>query len=361
MVRNASKSIDDIMGIAKDAGYQTRRVRHGVEILLDGQWKKIADIASEATHNAMLLPGLTSPPPVRVQGVLTERLGEQYIRQSMGAVASDVKAAERTKKLVQMSSEIAENVKNLGLEKRRPGSLLIRDDRVLELLGPSNKLWKSGVELESILPPGEALSSPSQILKTYNSVGETIELFVIGKPYTRAEIMSMKFAGTVDTIKDIFRAPYKIDGKATKIIDEINEAKDRIIKFDRAIQKAARAGDHQEVWRLSMEMELTSRNMRSLARALDARYAATIGTTAPLRIAGVSTGDYVDRISYREMARTKPTELARVLVDMPMAERTRVLNELDEPARVRIASDIDRVARLPKIERPRLKIGVSKS
>jgi hypothetical protein len=68
-----------------------------------------------------------------------------------------------------------------------------------------------------------------------------------------------------------------------------------------------------------------------------------------LRPIAISTGDYIDRISYRDLARTKPMEFARALSGMPRTDRVKILDELDRTLRARIEREVSRDGTEPRM------------
>jgi hypothetical protein len=112
--RDRLKAIRDILDIAKKEGFTAREVEKGVEILgKDGKWVRIAEVRSAAGYELMIPKGLTQPPAV-IDGINVTRLGEQYFRQSLGAVAKDAKAGARTEKLERAARLVLKQLKKAG-------------------------------------------------------------------------------------------------------------------------------------------------------------------------------------------------------------------------------------------------------
>jgi len=96
------------------------------------------------------------------------------------------------------------------------GALVIRDQRVLDALTPSNKLYRSAAEIEAILPPGTVLPAPTQTLFTRDMGGDLLRLLVIGKPFTPKEVAQLRLMGMFDTIGNIFKPSVKVS-KASRV------------------------------------------------------------------------------------------------------------------------------------------------
>ncbi|MDD5487337.1 MAG: hypothetical protein PHW65_07300, partial [Dehalococcoidales bacterium] len=224
-----------------------------------------------------------------------------------------------------------------------PGAIIIRDEAALAKLQPSGKIYRGTAEIEQVIGAGAKLPPPSQILMTRDIAGNKLALAIIGKPLSRTEIARLKFVGSADLVKDIFRPAAKISGKG---IDELTELSDEARNLEKSLSKAEKAGNAAEIKRIKSDIEAANVRGRDLARATDLRYA----SRAALRPVGILTTDFVGRISYNDLARSKPVEFARTINDLPRAERNRVLDDLDRANRARINKEMERVSRAPRAE-----------
>lgn len=228
-----------------------------------------------------------------------------------------------------------------------PGAIIIRDEAVLARLQPSGKIYRGTAEIEQVIGAGTKLPPPSQILMTRDVSGNKLTLAIIGKPLSRAEIARLKFIGSADLIRDIFRPAAKITGKGIDELDELAGLADEVRSLEKSLSSAQKAGDMAEVRRITADIEAANVHGRKLARAIDLRYASKLS----LRPIGISTGDYIDRISYNELARNKPAELARILRDVPRADRERLLGEVEPEYRAKVQKEIEKLpARAPREE-----------
>lgn len=216
------------------------------------------------------------------------------------------------------------------------GALIIRDKATLAKLQPSGKIYRNTAEIEQVIGSGAKLPPPSQVLMTRDVTGKKLALAIIGKPLSNAEIAKLKFTGSADLIKDIFRPAAKISGKG---IDELTELGKEARELEKALATAKKANNTAEIKRLQTELDAINQRGRDLARANDLRYAAN----SALRPIGISTADFIDRISYNDLARSRPTEFARVMKGLPTQERKRILNDLDKANRAKIVKEMNRV------------------
>lgn len=231
-----------------------------------------------------------------------------------------------------------------------PGALIIRDESVLAKLQPSGKIYRGTAEIEQVIGAGAKLPPPSQILMTRDINGNKLTLAIIGKPLSKTEIARLKFTGSVDLVKDIFRPAAKISGKG---IDELAELGDEARNLEKALSKAEKAGNTAEAKRIKADIEAINKRGRDLARATDLQYA----SRSSLRSVGISTDDFIDRISFNDLARSKPTDFARTMNELPRDERARIMNDLEKPLRIRITREMEKITRAPaaRAERKPLK------
>jgi len=225
-----------------------------------------------------------------------------------------------------------------------PGAIIIRDQEALAKLQPSGKIYRGTAEIEQVIGAGAKLPPPSQVLMTRDISGNKLALAIIGKPLSKTEIARLKFTGSADLVKDIFRPAAKISGKG---IDEMAELGKEARTLEKELATAKKAGNAADVKRLESEINAINQRGRSLARAEDLRYAAR----SSLRPVGLSTADFTDRISYNDLARSKPADFARTMNSLPKAERVRILDDLDRTNRAKITKEMGRVGRIAEPER----------
>lgn len=225
-----------------------------------------------------------------------------------------------------------------------PGAVIIRDEEALAKLQPSGKIYRNTAEIEQVVGAGAKLPPPSQVLMTRDISGNKLTLLIIGKPLSKTEIARLKFVGSADLVKDIFRPAAKISGKG---IDEMAELGKEARTLEKELAAAKKANNATDIKRLETEIKVIDQRGRNLSRAADLRYAAK----SSLRPIGISTADFTDRISYNDLARSRPAEFARTMNSLPDAERTRILDDLDRTNRTKIEKEMGRVSRQPEAER----------
>jgi hypothetical protein len=202
--QNQKKAIDDIINIARKQGYQVHQAPHAVEILKDGKWTQIVDIANIATHKAQLPEGLSHKVLTTIDGIRTETMGEQYLRQSYGAVSRTEKATERAKRVNKASGEVKKMLKEAGAETRKPGIYLANAETAGKAVS-SDKLYHNTAEMERVLKVGEDIPKPAQHLwARFGPRGDRIEIY-LEKALTKRQIAKLK----AETIIEIFKSPFK--------------------------------------------------------------------------------------------------------------------------------------------------------
>ena len=320
-----------------------------LELEKTGEMKKLGDVKGmERINEFYNLHGLKPVGYDVIDGIRVTKLGEQYLRQAFGAIDMTLETAKhqkRVKRVKFMAKELSDLISGAGITEKMPGALLIRDKKILEAMQPSGKITRYGTEIEQVIQG--KLPPPSQILETFDESGNKLYLLVIGKPFTKSEIAKFKLMGSIDLVKDIFRPALKIDGKAVDTMSEVNRLAAESRQLENAIRSADKVGDFTQAIKLRNQLSVTNDRFRKLSIQADRAYA---GKTA-LRSAAISIGDFMDRISYRDLARNKPTDFARIVSNLPRAERNRIMNDLDRPLRARIAKEIERLPRAPRAER----------
>ncbi len=112
-------------------------------------------------------------------------------------------------------------------DKAMPGVLLIRDEKVLDTLSGSNKLWQGNAEIELVVPNDTVIPKVSQLIHTRLADGTRAHIAVVGKPFTQAEMVKLKIVGAKETITSMFGRVGEVKGvKAAKV------AEGRVISVD---------------------------------------------------------------------------------------------------------------------------------
>jgi hypothetical protein len=248
---NATKAIRDIMDISIKLGYKTRRAPHAIEIYRDNKWTQIADIADIKIHRAMLPDGLSQRALTRINGIRTETLGEQYLRQSLGATSGSQKAVIRAERVNKAAGEVKKMLEAAQAEMRKPGAYY----ETLKKPGVTGKMYH-GVELETKKAVGSQLP-PIKTLQHFYSrtepLGERIEHYIKGD-LTKSQILKLYAVSPVEALKSMFRSPIKITnigrntppGELSAFLEEADELSDAMRRFGNqtgadVLQRAVRA------------------------------------------------------------------------------------------------------------------------
>jgi hypothetical protein len=119
--KTRAKAEKDILKIASDEGYKVKPgFPHCVKILKDGKWQEIADIDSISHHKTLLPKGLSQQVLTKIDGINTETIGEQYLRQSYGAVSGSKKSSQRAEHVQRAASEVRKMLQLAGAQSRAP-------------------------------------------------------------------------------------------------------------------------------------------------------------------------------------------------------------------------------------------------
>jgi len=210
---NATKAMEDIEGIARSAGYQTRRVPHGIQIMKDGEWVKICDIASVSGHEKMLkFPVVTNG----VEGIQMETLGRQYVAQAFGAVQKNAKAAERAQRLEKASKDISRMIKDAKLVRKRPGIFIISSETAGKTINTEKLFFQDGelvAEMERKLAVGEKIPKVKQRLFTRIGANKEVVEVWLENPLTKKQRLKLKGIALVEDLKAPFKPAIAIEGK----------------------------------------------------------------------------------------------------------------------------------------------------
>lgn len=227
------------------------------------------------------------------------------------------------------------------------GALLINDEAILSKLKPSGKVYRGTVEIEKILPNGTKVGAPVQSILTRDAAGEPLIVLVFGKKLTKVQLAKMKFTGTVDTIKDIFRPAYTIKGskKATKLFDELAEEAERYAKLKVEYKQAVRTGNKTAVDRISRELAAAERRAARITQRIDAQAAAT----KAVRMIYYSTDELIGRESYNNAARNDTKEFVRQLRALPESRQRDIITNLSNDARRAVDREYPPARQMPNI------------
>ena len=295
--------------------------------------------------------GIEMIPAKEINGIEVIPLGEQYLRQGFGAIAPSADIAtfqKRAEHMIRASKQLRNLIKEAGFTEKMPGALLIRDKKILNQLHGSNKLYRDAAEIERVIKAGVDLPSPSQIIETIDAAGDTLYLAVIRKPFTATELARLKFLGAVDTVRDIFRPALTINKKAVQLMDDVNSLAVEARALEGRIAIAQKAGRAGEAARLQTELAVINSRARAIGRQIDFVQAGRVA----LRPIAIARGDYLVRVSFNELARTNPRELAQKLSAMRVTERNRVMKELEPQYRTALKREMERLpAQQPSVAR----------
>ena len=202
--------------------------------------------------------------------MLGTTIGDQETRQLFVAPSMMSRFIRQTASgnLPELSPRVQEAIA-LGklADKPVPGAVIIRDPQVLAALRDSNLLWRGSAEIERTLPVGTTLPPPSQFLFTRMQGGERVTLAIIGDPLTPAEIAKLKFVGSADVVRSIFRRPGKY--RATTTMDQAVDAGRQVEQLWDDAASARKAGNMQRATLLEKQaVEQAAKTDRLMADAL---------------------------------------------------------------------------------------------
>ncbi len=338
-----------------------------------------------------------------------------------------------------------------------PGALIIRDEKILKSIQPSDKIYRNTAEVEKVIPAGIDLPAPSQVLKMkatplefssnmrsmqkatgkisegikgkdeilinrgiseleklqnsiikdneklesiakrskeqnidmmmnnahlrriddlqnavkskdINVIDDVLEglneierrskidelnILVIGDPLSRAEINNLKLTGAADVIRDIFVPALRISGKGIKEIDELADLGREARQIEQEIEIARTAKNTEKVKSLESQLQSINARAKEIARQADDAYRMSQSGRTALRTVGISTGDYIDRLTYREMARQNPDTFARILNKIEQSDRNRILRDLNKNDRAILERKIREISVQERTRLPR--------
>ena len=119
------------------------------------------------------------------------------------------------------SQEITDAV-NAGQlpDKAMPGFILFRDEKVLDSLKGSNKLWQGNAEIELVIPDKTVIPQVSQLIHTRLADGTRAHIGVVGTPFTQTEMLKLKLVGARETITGMFGRVGEVKAvKSAKVVE----------------------------------------------------------------------------------------------------------------------------------------------
>ena len=274
------KHINDIIKLAEANGVKARRSLHSVEVYKNGKWVKLADIDTIAHHNSLIPQGLAQPAVNKINGLAFENMGEQYLRQSYGAVAADAKAGTRTQRINKAAGQVKKMISEAGVEPKVPGIFIVSKEFGEETVS-TGKLWKAKepvdlglvAEMERKAVVGANIPKPAQ--KLYTRIGPSglrVEIW-LEKPLSPAQIARLKAESLVEIIKAPFKPAiiiksFKKGVKSKRLtVTEVSQLR-RIIKNSGNIRQAR---DLVVLGRVAARARLTPRSIRALTGNVNPR------------------------------------------------------------------------------------------
>jgi hypothetical protein len=210
-----------------------------------------------------------------------------------------------------------------------PGSLIIRDPKIIAELQGSGKIYRGTTEVEKLLPAGVKLPKPSQILFTRNMNGDRIALVVYGDKFSRSEIAQMKFIGAKDTVKNIFAPAYRVSKTSSKVVDDLADAvrENKALKGDLKI--ATKSGKKAKISEIEKKLARNEERIGKYREEIDLKYRSSV-----LKPLTVFTG------SRNLIRRIEPGE--RILATMARTDTRRIANRTESVTGVRANTRIER-------------------
>lgn len=337
--KNQAKSLDDILQIGTKLGYKVRRAEHSVEIFKDGEWIKAFDIDSIAHHVSTMPSGLSQRYLTRIDGILTETMGEQYLRQSYGAVEKTTKAATRAEVINKIAPEVKKMLKKASAEKRVPGVFIPSKKALLKKAVPTEKLWAKSAELENKYRVGADIVEPGAKIQHLNvRVGPLRDRadfyieYTLNKPLSLRQIAKLKALEFVEIVKSPFTGPIKITEREGAVVASTSQLKHDLNAMESIIRQSGNVRQADEIARI-IRIETQARKAPAiLARAGMAASTAAAGQLASRRPAMADEiDDAIEKINEAELSGNRK-------------EADRLLSELEgniaRPVRVPVSRDV---------------------
>lgn len=154
------------------------------------------------------------------------------------------------------------------------GALLIRDERILRQLSPTGKVFRGSTEIEAMLKAGVKLDPPTQVLMTRDAAGEKLTLLVFGEKFSAGEIARLKFMGSVDTVKQLFVNPAKVNKTSAALsgaYDELLDLRKQITKLRNEAKRLKARGKLTEATKLEAQARLFQERAARIAERFSNR------------------------------------------------------------------------------------------
>jgi hypothetical protein len=218
-VGDARKALGEILADLKKAGFETQMhpTKRIINIKQGGKWVEAVDLWTANPYDKMI--GGKAQPTRKINGFNVQRLGENYIHQSYGAIAPTSKAAKRTKSLERLAPELLKQLKKDGAVVRKPG-IMIFNPETSARGEPTEKLFRAFTPYDI----GWVKETETKLL-TKSRTGEAGQKlwFRVGPNQIRAElwlekplklgpadILKLKAAGILEDIKAPFKPAVKV-------------------------------------------------------------------------------------------------------------------------------------------------------
>lgn len=246
ITRNAHEELNKLIEMAQAAGFNARRAP-GLNSLIISKgsktWRPV-DMPPMELHVKQIPAELTKPIKY-IDGFPFENIGEQYIRQSFGAISGTKKAPQRLSRLKKMAPKILKELERQGIHIAEPGIAIYSPETARKAVASQKTFFShKGMELSLEKPKltaemeGKFLVDevlPQLQYSLYTRIGpEGTKLTIyLEKPLTRRQIAKLKALGLVETLKAPFKPPLKIAHGATPLAlssglgsDDIDELAD---------------------------------------------------------------------------------------------------------------------------------------
>lgn len=327
--RDRHKAIDDLYNIAKAEGFTARKVTKGVEILRDKEWVRVAEVRSAKGYELMIPKGLTQAPN-KINGINVTTLGEQYLRQSYGAITPDLKAGQRLKALKKASDDVKKMLTEARVEQRRPGYFIISRETA-EKATPTGKLYKGIAEIEEKLKTGAWVPEAKQVLYTRLGPFSEKTWIFLEKPLSQTKIEKLKARGLIEWVQSPFKRPLKVS--------EISQGKSlsnsQVKQLSNALKQSGNIRQAENLIRAERIAMAPRRVAPTLARIL-----------GDARMARIDTRTTKTDITHLERARAEVERLEARITARPTREQARQLERVRAELSRAQRHVIDKVSRV---------------
>jgi len=196
------------------------------------------------------------------------------------------------------------------------GAIIIRDEKVLKALAPSNKLFRRTAEIEELLPPGTKSPKPTQTIFTRDISGDKLTLLVFGKPFTPAQVAKLKFFGTIDTLGQIFEPAIKVSHSeqgAIRALDEMVDLAKQRTKLAKDVIKYRKAGDTRRLAQAESSLTRLTKRIDDLRPRIKRGLSTRAVTRASIAWAQFTDRGMLDRWESVAVGRPSVTRTDRVI------------------------------------------------